>query len=85
MTLTINQPLEVNAVTFVNRRGFKSVPRRITVGPNQYAFIDSGLQYLVQKGQHLIRLMDMTDDYGATYRLRQENDNWTLVNIRTPA
>ena len=73
--------VEINAVRFVNKKGIKSVPRTITVEDRRYSFIDSGLQYLIQQGQHLIRLFDMTDG-NQTFRLRQENNNWTLVGIK---
>ncbi len=77
----MNHDIEINAYTFVNRRGMVGVPRTITVANQRYSFVDSGLQYLVQKGQHLIRLFDMTDG-SRVYRLRLEDDQWSLVNIK---
>lgn len=49
---------------------------------NTYTFLESGLQYLIKRGQKMIQIFDMTDGTD-TYRLRfDENDfNWTLVNI----
>ena len=73
--------IEINAYTFVNRQGVRSVPQTITVENKRYSFIDSGLQYLVQKGQHLIRLFDLTDGH-QLFRLRLEDGQWTLVNIK---
>lgn len=80
MTTLVNKEIEINSVAFINRRGVKSVPRKITVDQAEYSFIDSGLQFLIQKGQHLIRLFDMTDGQ-QIYRLRLEDNRWTLVGI----
>lgn len=76
-----NQEIEINAYQFINRRGVKGVPRTITVQNQRYSFVDAGLQYLIQKGQHLIRLFDMTDGQ-RVFRLRLEDNQWTLVNIK---
>lgn len=73
----INQEVEVNAFYFAQGVSFKSFPRQITLDNRQYTFRD-GLQLLVKQGQDMIRLFDMTD--GTTvYRLRNQNDNWTLI------
>lgn len=73
--------VEVNAVRFVNKKGIKSVPRAVTIDNQYYTFVDAGLQYLVQQGQHLIKLFDLTDGH-RQFRLRLENDIWSLVNIK---
>ena len=78
----MNQEIEINAYRFVNRKGVTGVPRTITVENQRYSFIDTGLQYLIQKGQHLIRLFDMTDGQ-QVFRLRLEDGQWTLVNVKT--
>ena len=75
----MNTEIEINAYTFVNKRGIKSVPRTITIQDQRYSFIDSGLQYLVQKGQQVIRLFDLSDGQ-QLFRLRLEDNRWTLVN-----
>ncbi len=82
MTTAVNKEVEINAFTFTNKQAFRSIPKTITVDERRYSFIDSGLRYLVQRGQHLIRLFDMTDGQ-STYRLRNEDDHWTLVSIKT--
>ena len=48
----------------------------------EYNFMESGIRYLIQKGQELISLFDMTD--GETnYRLRVDgHDRWTLVSMK---
>jgi hypothetical protein len=82
MTKTINREVEINAFTFATKKGFQSIPQIITVDNQRYSFVDSGLRYIVQQGHHLIRLFDMTDGKN-TFRLRNENDQWTLVSIKT--
>ncbi len=81
MTNLINKEVEINSYVFTNKNDFKSVPKTITVDNQRYSFIDNGLRYLVKQGQHLIRLFDMTDGQN-TYRLKNEDDQWTLVSIR---
>lgn len=82
MTTMINKEIEVNSFAFTNKDGFSSIPRTITVDNRRYSFVDSGLRYLVKQGQHFVRLFDMTDGE-STFRLRNEDDHWTLVNIKT--
>ena len=75
----INQPVEVNSFYFTQGRQLKSFPERITLGNQQYVF-KSGLQLLVHRGQEVVRLFNMTDGL-TSYRLRQENDQWTLLGL----
>lgn len=77
----MNAEIEINAVRFVNKRGIRSVPRAITVDDQRYSFVDAGLQYLVQTGQHLVKLFDLNDGQ-RQFRLRQEDNHWTLINIK---
>lgn len=77
----INKEVEINSFSFTNKQAFRSVPRSITVDDHQYSFVDLGLRYLIQKGEHLIRLFDMTDGQ-SVYRLKNEDDHWTLVSIK---
>lgn len=76
----INQVINVSSYYFSNGSSFKSYPRQIEFGNTRCTFQD-GMQYLVQRGQSVIRLFDMTDGQ-TTYRLRNENDAWTLVGTR---
>jgi hypothetical protein len=75
----INETVSVNAFYFAGRAG-RMFPRQIELGEERYTFQD-GLQYLVRKGQHIVRLFDMTDGQ-RTYRLRCEDDTWTLIGTR---
>lgn len=75
----INQNVEVNSFYFTQGKSFKSFPARVTLGDQQYAF-KSGLQMAVRRGEEVVRLFSMTDGL-TNYRLRQENDSWTLIGL----
>lgn len=79
--VTINKEVSVTAVYFENNNGLKSFPRRIEVDGREYIFM-RGLRYLVQKGQQIIQIFDMTDGQ-AEFRLRFDNQSslWTLVDV----
>lgn len=77
----INETVAVNSFYFANSFGaIKTFPRQIEMGQKKLTFND-GLQYLVQKGQHVVRLFDMSDGQ-TTYRLRYENNIWTLIGTK---
>lgn len=80
-----DKEIQITAVYFRSSRAdqrFESFPRRMVYEGREYTFVESGMRYLVQKGQQLIKLFDVSD--GQTeYRLRQDSDNhWSLVNMR---
>ena len=79
--ITINREVAVTAVYFQNSKELKSFPRRIEFEGREYTFRD-GLRYLVQKGQQLIQIFDMTDGQ-TNYRLRfdPKDQLWTLVSL----
>ncbi len=64
---------------------FEGYPKRMVYEGREYTFLESGMRYLVQKGQQLIKLFDVSD--GQTqYRLRLDGDNhWTLVGMKAGA
>jgi hypothetical protein len=78
----INKEVAVTAVYFHNSTELKSFPKRMEFEGREYTFIESGLRYLVQKGQRLIQVFDMTDGV-ADYRLRFDDNQklWTLVDM----
>lgn len=82
----INSEVEITSLAFQqssgNKRGLQGYPRRMVWGGREYSFVELGMQYLVKKGQELVRLFDMSDELGATYRLRLENNCWTLVGMK---
>lgn len=77
----INQEVEVNSFYFTQGKSFKSFPREITFEGCHYAFGD-GLQFLVRRGQDVIRFFTMTDGQ-MNYRLRNENNRWVLLDIKS--
>lgn len=80
-TELINEEVEINAYYF--NRGMKGFPRAITRGGQRYTFQD-GLQYLINQGSKSLRLFDMNDGT-MTYRLRNEDDQWTLIGMKPAA
>lgn len=78
--MSINETVNVSSFYFQNGRGLKSFPREIEFHNTRYTFRD-GLQYMVGKGPGAIKLFDMTDG-STTYRLRFQDDIWTLVGTR---
>jgi hypothetical protein len=84
-TVSQNKEVEITSVYFrgnPDSRRFESYPRRMVYDGREYTFVESGMRYLVRKGQALIKLFDVSD--GQTlYRLRLDQDNrWTLVNMK---
>ena len=77
----INETVDVNAFYFKAGSGtLKTFPRQVELHNKKLTFND-GLQYLVKTGQHVVRLFDMNDGE-QIYRLRLENDIWTLVGTK---
>lgn len=79
------QEIEITSVYFRGQHGKKrleSYPRRMVLDGREYTFLESGMRYLVHKGQALIKLFDVSD--GQTeYRLRlDEQAHWTLVGMK---
>ena len=75
----INKTVEVNSFYFSRGHSFKSFPERITLENQQFTF-KSGLQMLVHRGEEVVRLFNMTDGL-TNYRLRQQDDQWTLIGF----
>lgn len=77
----ISREVNVPEVYFKNEGNLKTFPRRMEFDGRSYTFMD-GLRYLVQKGQSLVQVFDMTD--GAhDYRLQFDDSqrSWTLVDM----
>lgn len=63
-----------------NKQRFESYPKRMLYDGREYTFAESGMRYLIQKGQDFIKLFDVSDGQNQ-YRLRlDETNHWTLVN-----
>lgn len=85
MGTPMDTEIEVTALGFrarpSARQRLESYPRRMVWDDREYTFVD-GIRLLVQKGQELVRLFDMSDGHN-TYRLRQDgSDHWRLVGMR---
>lgn len=78
----LNKEVTVNSFYFTNSKRLKSFPRQIELDGEQVTFAESGLRLLLRSGQRLAQLFDMSGADGSTYRLRLENDHWTLVGIK---
>jgi len=76
----INQPITVSAFYFAGT-DMKTFPRAIEHRGRDITF-QTGLRYLVQRGQQAVRLFDMSATDGHTYRLRQDGSDWTLLGRR---
>jgi len=82
----LNQEVEITSVYFPSKAGtqreVEGYPRRMVFEGREYNFMESGIRYLVRKGQELVRLFDVSDGQ-QTYRLRLDNQNhWTLVAMK---
>ncbi|HEX8227167.1 MAG TPA: hypothetical protein VF572_04855 [Candidatus Saccharimonadales bacterium] len=82
-TRIINEEVSVTSVYFRPGRHLKGFPKRMEYGGREYTFIESGLRYLVRKGQQLIEIFDMTDGT-RDYRLKFDTvqQSWTLIGVR---
>jgi hypothetical protein len=80
--VTINKEVSVTALYFRNNGNMKSFPKRMEYDGREYTFVESGLRFLVQKGQQLTQIFDMTDG-DTNYRLKFNDHEqlWTLVDI----
>lgn len=79
--MSYNQEIDVTSYYFQNNHGF---PRRIEFEGQSLNFMETGLRCLVQKGQQLIEIFNMTDGQNL-YRLSFESTNrtWKLLSSRS--
>ena len=79
--MSYNSEINVTSFYFNNKRVF---PRQIEFDGRELNFLENGLRCLVQKGQELVQIFNMTD--GQTlYRLSFEpgNRTWKLLSSRS--
>jgi len=64
-------------------RPMKGYPKRMEYEGREYTFIESGLRYIMKKGQELFEVFDMTDG-SKDFRLKFDTTErrWTLVGVR---
>lgn len=79
--VVIAKEVNVPELYFKNEGRLTAFPRRVELDGREYTFMD-GLRYLVQKGQQLIQVFDMTDG-ARDYRLQFDDarHSWTLVDM----
>lgn len=74
--------IEVTSVYFKNStKGIESYPRSMVYAGKEYNFIEEGLRYLVETKDKLIKLFDVSDGQ-MLYRLRLDDNQWTLVGMK---
>lgn len=80
--VTINKEVSVTALYFRDNGSLKSFPKRMEFEGREYTFMESGLRYLIHKGQRLTQIFDMTDGV-ANYRLKFDDEEklWTLIDV----
>lgn len=76
----LNEIVTVDSYYFSNGSSLKAFPRSVTFGTTHHTFVD-GLQYLIKKGQDMVKLFDMSDG-NLTYRLKLEDGQWTLLSTK---
>ncbi|MCA9329843.1 hypothetical protein KDA11_04310 [Candidatus Saccharibacteria bacterium] len=78
----INKEVEVRSLSFTGKGNFKTFPKQISIDTEEITFIETGMRYILQKGQSIIQLFDMTDGQ-KNYRLQFDTTSftWTLVRI----
>lgn len=79
--VAVNRSVEITAMYFRNKDGLKTFPRRMEFDGTTYTFRD-GLQMLVQKGEDILRVFEMSDG-NTNFRLTCDasQKSWTLVDI----
>ncbi len=83
MNHVLNLDIDVTAYHFTKGKTF---PRRIQFGQQELIFADIGLRCLVQKGQELIEMFNMSDGRNQyTIRHERANQHWVLLSKRALA
>lgn len=79
--MSYNQEINVTSFYFNASRCF---PRQIELEGKRLSFLENGLRCLVQKGQELVEIFNMTDG-SKLYRLSFEpgNRTWKLLSSRS--
>jgi hypothetical protein len=84
-TTNTAQEVEITSLYFRQKSSeqrLDSYPKRMVYDGREYNFAESSMHYLIRTGQRLIRLFDVNDG-DTSFRLRLENDHWTLVSMKT--
>ena len=57
----VNKEVSVNSLSFSGRGKIRSFPRQITIDSEEITFVETGMHSLLQKGQKIVQLFDMSD------------------------
>lgn len=85
--LLVNEEVQVTGLYFRpsrrDERHLKGYPKRMEYEGREYTFVESGLRYLMRKGQELFEIFDMTDGQ-KQFRLKFDTGahTWILVGVR---
>lgn len=83
----VNKEVSVTSLYFRptahDDRHIKGYPKRMEYEGREYTFVESGLRYLLKKGQQLFEVFDMTDGT-RDFRLKFDPDahSWTLIGVK---
>lgn len=77
----INQEVSVNSFNFQGKSQLRTIPKQITYNNKQVTFIDSGMRYILKKGQEITQLFDMSDGQN-NYRLQVDETNLRTTLLR---
>lgn len=77
----INQEVSVNSFNFQGKQQLRTIPKQITYNNRQVTFIDSGMRYILKKGQEMIQLFDMSDGEN-NYRLEVDQTSLRCTLLR---
>lgn len=77
-----NKEVSVNSLTFKGKGKLRSFPKQITIDAEEVTFVETGMHYILQKGQSIVQLFDMSDGR-QNYRLQFDSSNftWTLLKV----
>lgn len=81
--VVVNKEVVMSGVYFKNKQTLEAFPKQMEFEGQTYQFLNSGLRFLIHKGQEIVRIFSVTDGQ-ADYRLKLEpgSDRWTLLDIR---
>ncbi|CAN5181619.1 hypothetical protein BH09PAT3_BH09PAT3_2180 [soil metagenome] len=88
MNTPVNQTIEITSLAFSRRprtTNLEAFPKRMVWDDREYTFVESGMHFLIKKGQNLVRLFDVSDGQN-NFRLKCDSTNhWTLVSMQATA
>lgn len=77
----INQEVSVTSYNFQGTNNLRTVPKQISYNNQRVTFIDSGMRYILKKGQEITELFDMSDGQN-NYRLKVDETSLRCTLLR---